>query len=523
MDAARSLHDRRPWLESWQAVRSIKHSDDPEADEEYSRDMGEFLDELDDLLRPTRLADQVRVYACDAAHGQFSVNDELDHSDQEHMEDSHGRLAARAYDLGLSAGSEPEAIDELSDELFTGRPGFLAEFGKGLASGCEEPALLWDRLLAGLGAAAGEPTHCTILCGVLDAINERDTTLARRILADSVENSLLRPFLVKLHRSVPPSLKSILTFRRALDFDDTPLDQFADPAWQRPPRAFSETLLCDLFSEILNRPQGPKVVLAGLGMRIRISNVAELGMGPELKRLGLAASAAILRDPEYRHDQSARRHLPRVLDFCLDESECPEETAEAMDALLARVNSPSAIVSGLRAAATILAERMPFRFLDGVCLDPAFKAHNRRRLFAEGHGETTILAGLDSATMIEWCRQGDYQSRLTALSEVIQPFATEDQPDEVVFSAQAHTLLDAAQDPSPVLNHFASSIRPQGWSGSLAAIIASRCRAFEALLQDDRPDVRSAAQDLIPRIRDWEGQERRRESGENRQLNQRFE
>ena len=239
---------------------------------------------------------------------------------------------------------------------------------------------------------------------------------------------------------------------------------------------------------------------------MRILKRSELGIGPELKRLGLAAATAIFRELQYRHDQSIRRYLPRVLDFCLDESQFPEETADTMDAFLARVNSPYAIVSGLRTVATILAEKMPFRFLDGVCLDPAFEARNRRRLFAEGHSEASVLAGLNSATMIEWCRRGDFQSRLTALSEVIRPFMTADQPDEIVFSAQARTVLDAAQDPSPVLNGFANSLRPQGWSGSLAAIIASRRHAFEALLQDDRPDVRSAAQNLIPRIRDWERQ-----------------
>ena len=521
MDAARSLHARRPWLEGWRAVRSMKHFDRPEANEEDSREVREFLDELDELLRPAGLADQVRVYVCEATHGQFSVIDELDHGDEKRMEESQRRLASRAYDLGLSACREPEALDELSVELFTGWPGFLADFGKGLAAECKDPALLWNRLLAGLEAASGMPTHCTILCGALDAINERDPTLARRLLEDTVGNPLLRPFLAKLHRSVPPSLESIRTFRRALEFEDTPLDQFADPAWQSPPRAFPETLLCDLFSDILNRPQGPKVVLAGLSMRIL--KRSELGIGPELKRLGLAAASAIFRELQYRHDQSIRRYLPRVLDFCLDESQFPEETADTMDAFLARVNSPYAIVSGLRTPATIFAKKIPFRFLDGVCLDPLFEARNRRRLFAEGHSEASILSGLDSAMLIDWCRQGDFQSRLTALSEVIRPFVAADQPDEVVVSAQARAILDAAQDPSSVLNGFTNSIRPQGWSGSLAAIIASRCHAFEALQQDDRPDVRSAAQDLIPRIKDWERRVRQRESGEDCQLNQRFE
>ena len=204
MDAARSLHARRPWLEGWQAVRSMKHFDfdRPEANGEDSREVREFLDELHELLRPTGLADQVRVYVCEATHGQFSVIDELNHGDEKRMEESQRRLASRAYDLGLSACREPEALDELSDEVFTGWPGFLADFGKGLAAECEDPALLWNRLLAGLEAARGMPTHCTILCGVLDAINERDPTLARRLLEDAVGNPLLRA----VPRETPPVL-----------------------------------------------------------------------------------------------------------------------------------------------------------------------------------------------------------------------------------------------------------------------------------------------------------------------------
>ena len=44
-----------------------------------------------------------------------------------------------------------------------------------------------------------------------------------------------------------------------------------------------------------------------MGMRIHVWNVADLRMGPELKRSGLAASVTILRDPEYRHDHSVYR------------------------------------------------------------------------------------------------------------------------------------------------------------------------------------------------------------------------
>ena len=522
IDAARSLHNHRPWLEGWRAVRSIKHLGYPETDDEDSRRAIELLDELDDLLRPARLADQIRVYVCDMGHRQFSVLDECD-DDPQSQEECSREAALRAFDLGLAACRDLEAVDECSQELFTGETGFLADFGKGMASGYDEPRLLWDRLVGYLQTAEDLPTHCTILCGALEGIHERDEALAKRILRESAENPALRPFIARLHLSVPASCASIGTFLRALRFDDTPLDQFATLAWQRPPHALPEALVRDLFAQILERPQGTTIVLTGLSRRIRRLEDGQLTFGSDLKRLGLIASTATLRDPSNRYNHADHRHLPDVLAFCLDDAELPQEATQVLEAFLARINARYAIMAGLRAAAAILVEKMPFRFLDGACLDPALEDHNRRRLFAEPRRGTSPLAGVNEGTLIEWCRRGDFEERLTALSQTVHPFSPEKDGKGVVFSGQARAILDAAQNPSVILGNFANSIRPNGWSGSLADVIAERCRPFEALLRDDRSHVRNAARDLLPRIKEWEHQERHSERDRARKRDQRFE
>ena len=522
-DAATTLHSHRPWFEGWRAVRSIKHSDYPEPDDEDSQEAIQFLDELDNLLRPSRLADQIRAYVCDAAHLQFSILDESDRDDPRSLEEGNREAAARAHDLGVTASSYPEVVEELSQALFTGDTGFLADFGRGMASGCNEPRLLWDRLVGYLERVEAPLTHCAILCGALDGINVRDEALAKRLLGESAENPVLRPFIVRLHLSVPDFSKSFATFLRGLRFNDIPLTQFAELAWQPPPRALPESLIRDLFAEILKRPGGTAIILAGLSMRIPIHNDTELSFGSDLKRLGLIASAATLRSPSSLHSRSDHRHHHSVLAFCLDELDFPQETTEVLNAFLACLKSPDATMAGLYETAAILAQKMPFRFLDGICLDPTLQDHYRRRLFAERRRGTSTLAGVDEATLIEWCRQDDFEQRLTTLSQAVHPFATENEDNSVVFSGQARTILYAAQDPAAILGNFANSIRPQAWSRSLADIIASRCRAFEALLQDDRMDVRSAAQDLVLRIRDWEHKERQNESNEDRQRDQRFE
>ena len=494
----------------------------PETDDEDSRRAIEFLDELDDLLRPARLPDQIRVYVCDVGHRQFSVLDECD-DDPRSQEECSRKAASRAYDLGLAACRDLEAVEECSQELFTGETGFLADFGKGMASEYDEPRFLWDRLVGYLQITEGVPTHCAILCGALDGIHERDEALAKRILRESAANPALRPFIARLHLSVPVSCESIGTFLRALGFDDTPLDQFATLAWQRPPQALPEALIRDLFAEILQRPRGPTIVLTGMSRRIRQLEVGQLTFGSDLKRLGLIALTATLRNPSNPYNHADHRHLPDVLAFCLDEAEFPQEATQVLDAFLARMNGPYAIMAGLRAAAAILAEKMPFRFLDGVCLDPALEDHYRRRLFTEPRRGTSPLADVDEGTLIEWCRRGDFEERLTALSQAVHPFAPGNDGKGVVFSGQARAILHATQNPGVILGNFANSIRPNGWSGSLADIIAERCRPFEALRRDDRSHVRIAARNLLPRIKEWEHQERQDERDRARQRDQRFE
>ena len=317
MDAARTLHNHRPWLEGWRAVRSIKYLDYPEAHDENSQKAIEFLDELDDLLRPAALGDRIRAYVCDAGHRQFSVRDEFDTSDQRSWQDSHNQAADYAYELGVAAGNEPKVLDELLQDLFGSETGFLVDFGKGLAAQHVSPRLLWDGLVEYLETAAERPAQCDMLCGVLALLHEHDQTLVQCILSDSVENPALRPFIAKLHLSVPAFDQSIENFSRALDFDDTPIYQFANLAWAPPPQALPESLLCKLFAEILGKLRGAVVVITGLSLRAKALKDRQLGFGSELRRLGLVASTVLLRDPLCRNDSSIDRHLPDVLGYCL--------------------------------------------------------------------------------------------------------------------------------------------------------------------------------------------------------------
>ena len=84
-------------------------------------------------------------------------------------------------------------------------------------------------------------------------------------------------------------------------------------------------------------------------------------------------------------------------------------------------------------------------------------------------------------------------------------------------------LLTQRKNPTTIIKKFYKSIRPSGWTGSLADIIAKRCRAFETLLKHHRSDVRAAASTQIILIQNLVVQERKKERDEDEQLEQRFE
>ena len=526
MDMAKALNNQQSWLEGWRAVRSIKRYDYRKADRETILDGTEMLDEIDAALNPRRLSDEVRAYVLSVRDQVWALDEELDLNDNQKWQKARDRAAERAHVLGTVVAGEPHVIDELSWELFTAL-GYehLVEFGGGMASAYSDLRALWDRLVECLEIAGDEARHCGVLEGILGVIHDRDEALAQEILDEAVQNRVLRKFIVGLQMSVPLGYTGLERLHRALDFDNTPLWQFGCLAW-RPPDTLSETDVRDLMLRILDRPDGAEIVLQGLAIRLHALKDDNLTLNSDLKGLGLRASAVLLsQDVDSFRSDVTSHYLSEVLASCLDETEFPEKTARVIDAYLERLRASYGYVYGLEDAVTVLAEKATVRFLDGVFFDPTLEDDHRQEIFREQHDEKNLLSGVSAETLLDWCRQGDcdFQERLSMLSAAIYPFEKEPDSDGVVLSEQARAIIEEAQDPFAILRNLCSSVRPSGWSGSLADIIAKRRQAFETLLKHDRPNIRDAAAPRIAEMKEWEEQERRYEQTRDRQYEQRFE
>ena len=521
---SKTLHDQRPWLEGWRAVRSIKHGLRSKSQNEAKPFDPELLDQLDDLLKPARLADSIRSYILTPDQHRFALDNEFDKDDEWKWETSRRRASDRAFELGETAALDPEVIDELAGELYTTLAGCLQDFGKGLASNCPDPHGLWIRLIEHLERAGEDARNWQVLCGYLQGIGERDRSLAEDILDHALENSSLRRFLVELQTSVALDRRGVERLLKSLDFDDTPLDHFGYPAWHRPLDALNETYLLDLMLKVIARPGGAGIVLGGLHMRFHIlkENCASVP-STDIKRVGLCTAAQIFR--EFIGPESAMmdHQLSTVLETCMDDNEFPIETDEILDSFVTGLQGSHGYLGDLNETVAVLAAKAPLRFLDRVLLGENLNDYHHSILFRDALVGRNPLCGIAPATLLDWCRQGNFQERLLRISEAISPFEEEKDGDVVDFSEQAHAVIDEVQDVSAVLTSFASSTSLGHGQGWLSDTIARRIQPFEALLLDTRPQVRQAAEALVPQLRKFEHRERQREQDEERQRDQSFE
>lgn len=521
---ARALNERSPWIEGWKAVRAIQHHDyraHKHAHEAHGLDL---LNELDELLKPKSLIDEIRTYVLTPVHLQFRLDDEFDFDDPDRISASRERAVARAFDLGERVAGDPDIISDLSSELFRPVGSYLLAFGKGMASSCPDPQALWTSVLQHLERAGDTARHCDLLQGILEGIHQRDASLAEQILDDAVQTRSLRTFFVWLQLSIPLNPKAVQRLLDSLDFDDTPLFQFRQIAWPHPPAVLDESDLARVLLQLLDRPDGPETVLDGLNMRAPVPETDPgFSFGKDLSRVGLRAASRYLRSYDGHGAADTDNSIRRVLNCSSNDASLAPEINELLQAFFVAIRTSYGYIGDLEETAQALIAKAPHTFLDKVFLGNELSEAERASLFAERHWEGNVLSALDASILLDWCSQGEFQERLALVSESIYPFTTTSGNADIEFSDQAIALLDASPDASETLTRFAHCVRPSGWSGSLANIIARRRRPFELLLEHERKDVRAAVEKLIPRIREAEHREQERERIEDQNRDQRFE
>ena len=523
-DLAKSLNEDRPWLQGWRAVRSIKRYDCANDNEASQMDCSELLDNLDEILGPSELIDEIRVFVLNAGTEQFSLDEEFDPHVEYSWDENRQRIGERALQLGRTAAHAPQVLRALSVEFFTAPRGCLVQFGKGLAEESSKLQTLWSRLVAWYERAGEAATQCDILIGVLPEIYNNDHGQAWAILDETIEKTSLRPWIVALHASIPIGPDGAIRLLRALKNEAVPLLQFEIAIYDNRFDELSEEEMRAILLAVLDRPGGTTVVLSGLSSRFHRLKTLDRPERIEIKRIGLVASAKSLRDvSSLRYNARIGLHLSDVLNACLDERIFPTETHDLLDALFIRWSASYGFLDDIDRALGVVAEKATIGFLDGIFVSSMVEESHSNRVFRESRRIRNPLANVSVDALINWCGQGDSQQRVKEIAEVIFPFVEERRSAHASLSDQARALIEVTTDPLAVLSTFSRRINPTVRSINHAELIARRAQAFRTLLDHDRADIRAAANQVIAQMKERAEEERKRETINDERRERTFE
>ena len=441
------------------------------------------------------------------------LDDEFDPDEPERYERSLKRLAEQAFELGRDCHAEDGLLDRIKGELFEpGGAPYKLDFGRGLIAGSSNARSTWYQLVDPLKAKGVENFGFGVLIGALQEIADSDKSMASQILDECAKDELLRRCIVGLH---PVEEFNEADFDRcvsALKQTGLPLLGIGDLLWRPRYDVVSDEKKIELSAVILASAGGAGELLDAYSMKLHSKDQKVDVLGPDQRRLGLVAAAAVMSASDSDPGGSKDYNMQQVLRACLGFDGNDEEKNALIDGLFQRVANSYGYFSDFEGAIQVIAEFLPMAFLERALLDTSIDEYKRFRLFRNSVREIPPLAGILPKQLVQWCREGNDPQRWNLLARAIYPFEKANS-EAVSLTAQAIALVEESPYPNLVVDGFLDSLSPSSWSGSCADIIAERAAAMSAFLDHEDAAIREAAagflakaKEIEERASDWEAQ-----------------
>lgn len=526
VDAGQTLHTHRPWGEGWKAVRSTIYFDyTRHKDEEEPELLPDSLAALEMELEPTDLLPTIMTYVLSKGHDHWALDNDFDHDDINKYRDAEKRLEAKAIRLGEDFAASGYEVEVLGANLYANdwMPYRMA-FGRGLAKGAHDHARVWQMLVDQLEQHPNLTKDYTVFGGFIEEIDSVDPSLAQELLDQCAQHPELRRVLVGLH---PPRLFTESDLDRCmaiLDDPDTHPWMYRAIFWGDTFAHLPDGRILDLAERLLTKPNGDDVILEGLSMKLHGKDGAVDTLGPDLRRIGLAAATQRLQRDHSDSGGSTDYRMEIVVGAALRFDGNENEKHAWLDTIFAVIDENYGYLHAFDKVVQTTATRMPDDFLDRVFFGDE-EARERRRFFIERGGMDRLpLAKVDIDTLISWCGRQDDPEIWSIVGASISLWKSNGEDKPISLSDQALKFLEAAPNPRAVLNGYASRLEPRsGWSGSLADTMQPRADAIEALTKSANPDIARAAEAIFIEVTKWIESVRQREKQRNEEREQTFE
>ena len=497
--AAETFAGEGGWLEGWTALRVMMQFDGAGMPDDIRAEALAVIA----LLAPNDVFTEARAWVLSVRPGAWDVAD-LDDDAETDPSAGWRRAEEKAREIGRVMINEPDALAPFLPEVLAASGGGdrSASFGAGLGEGASDLGVAWAQLCAAFADLDPAVRNSTVLGNFLRSAGVRDQSFVSACLNNAVDDPVLAPHFAFLQVVSGLDGPGIDRTVGALNAAGT-VENFWHLSHIDPEKLPAQDM-ARLLDVVIELPRGPALAVDMLWRYFyRLQKEPAPVYDPVLIDRGRRILTLIdLNDFNDFRDSSIKTLASAVL--AGDEGRA---TARVVgQRLYAGLNADRAWRREAHGLVRALFKTQPETALDTLVDGPEGPVE---RLFRRLVGQRSPLDSIDLGRLVAWAEHAP-ERRYAQLGAMTSLFR-KDQMDTVLgLNPTFIALLNAAPDKLGFLGDAHSRVQPNGWSGSLAEILASR----KALLDDlpDHPDIAAWRAREYPRIDRWIAAERERES-----------
>ncbi|MHA0878878.1 hypothetical protein [Enterobacter cloacae] len=522
VDAARTLHARLPWGEGWKAIRTRLYF--LRKNPKVSPLLLDTLDALEKELRPYDLLSTIRHYVLSKDRYNWVLDDDFYRHGHKRYDEAEERLTARAEQLGREFAASKCCLSDLRPNMFSSEwMPYRRAFGQGLAQGSMDPREHWHSLLSELDQDPTVNKDFSVFLGFIDGVDRINEPLAHEFLDQSAMHPSLSRVLVKIHPQRDFTETDLNRCMSLLDKPDIRPFMFDTFLWDKKCWHLPASRVLELAERLLTLENGEEAILNGLGMRLHGKQTSEKMPGPELLHIGLRAAIQVLqKDTDFRGNL-VDDFMESVVAAALQSAGNDELKNQWLDAVFSAIDRHYGYMHDYRKTIETTVELIPEAFLSRLLVDSEGQRCMRLFFMRGSIADTPLLSNVDIETLINWCSDSGDPSVWAHIPQGLELWVSIPDSNGTVLHKNAVKFLEAAPEPSVVLESIADLTSPTSWSGSLANIWQSRVDAFSELIEHSRNDISDAAKKIHESLILMIERQRSREQQEDRRGEQRFE
>ncbi|KQT23518.1 MULTISPECIES: hypothetical protein [unclassified Bradyrhizobium] len=514
---AKSIAGGGFWRDGWVATRQTHHYDG----KSLTKEAAERLTRLEEFLRPKDLVNRVRAIVLGDRSGRLTLDD-LGIDDQSAVKASERmrRSNIAAEKLGRDVAMDDAAFSALLPELVSA-PGNLSEFGRGLALEALEPRLLWRRLVDEVSRT--DNANVQVLLGILSGLEVRESAQANALLDEAVDDPILAPWLPTLQTGVTIDDKGVARLRRALDLGKAPIGQYFSLVYGGVCEPIPGPAFRDLVLAIGAKPDGNRIALEILAMRLHSNATAKRTPLPESAEAG----RQLLVDHRFTRRGNAADSDDYRLGLVAAASLAGAEGASITRKLLRDLKEAVARydVSAGEQDDLLLSifKKQPVAALDELASGEEKDRQRSTELIQDMlRNRQSPSSVVPDDVLLSWC-EADPARRYPFAAGVALLYSRPNDQSSDEWKPIAKLLLERAPDPVAVFEAMGQRIWPTSFDGSPASKFESRMQLLDILELGENAALRVAVGKFRGELADEAARWRQRDLEEDSARSGRFE